>query len=163
MKGSDKVIDSLNALLANELAAIDQYFIHSRLYEDWGLDALYQRLDHEREEETQHSDWLIKRILFLEGTPNLTKRRELIVGSNVTEMMQNDLTLELEVVQAVRDVIKTCEQEQDYQTREILEKLLYDTEEDHVYWLEQQLGLIEKIGLENYIQMQMRADAPAQA
>lgn len=161
MQGSQKVIDSFNRLLANELAAIDQYFIHSRMYEDWGLEKLYSRLEHEREEETQHADWLIKRILFLEGKPNLVKRRDLIIGSNVKEMMQNDLTLELEVVACVREVIALCEQENDYQSRQILEKLLYDTEEDHVYWLEQQLGLISKIGIENYIQSQM-SDSPAQ-
>ncbi|TRX55111.1 bacterioferritin [Thalassomonas sp. M1454] len=159
MKGSQKVIDSFNRLLANELAAIDQYFIHSRMYEDWGLNKLYDRLEHEREEETQHADWLIKRMLFLEGKPNLVKRRDLIIGSDVKEMMANDLTLELEVVACVREVIAICEQEQDYQSREILEKLLYDTEEDHVYWLEQQLGLIDKIGIENYIQSQM-GDSP---
>ena len=160
MQGSQKVIDSFNSLLANELAAIDQYFIHSRMYEDWGLNKLYQRLEHEREEETQHADWLIKRMLFLEGKPNLVKRRDLIIGGDVRQMMANDLTLELEVVQCVRDVIAICEQEHDYQSREILEKLLYDTEEDHVYWLEQQLGLIDKIGIENYIQSQM-GDSPS--
>ncbi len=155
MQGSQKVIDSFNRLLANELAAIDQYFIHSRMYEDWGLNKLYQRLEHEREEETLHADWLIKRMLFLEGKPNLVNRRDLLIGADVKTMMSNDLILELEVVQAVRDVITICEQEHDYQSREILEKLLYDTEEDHVYWLEQQLGLIDKIGIKNYIQAQM--------
>lgn len=155
MKGSQKVIDSLNALLMNELAAIDQYFIHSRMYDDWGLDKLYVRLNHEMEEETQHSDWLIKRILFLEGVPCMTKRRELLVGKDVRSMMANDLTLELEVVSSVRDAIAICEAEGDYQTREMLEKLLFDTEEDHVYWLEQQLGLMEKIGMQNYYQSQM--------
>ena len=155
MQGKQRVIDSLNTLLANELAAIDQYFIHSRMYEDWGLNKLYTRLEHERDEETQHADWLIKRILFLEGVPNMSKRRDLLIGKDVKEMMANDLTLELEVVDCVKDVIKICEQEQDYQTREVLEKLLFDTEEDHVYWLEQQLGLIDKIGVENYQQSQM--------
>ncbi|MEH6452071.1 MAG: bacterioferritin [Psychromonas sp.] len=161
MKGSQKVIDSFNHLLENELAAIDQYFIHSRMYEDWGLNKLYTRLEHEREEETEHADWLIKRILFLEGKPNLVKRRDLIIGSEVKQMMANDLLLEMEVVAAVREVIAICEQESDFQSREILEKLLYDTEEDHVYWLEQQLGLIDKIGIENYIQSQM-GDSPVE-
>ncbi|QFU06497.1 Bacterioferritin (plasmid) [Pseudoalteromonas sp. THAF3] len=155
MQGKQRVIDAFNKLLANELAAIDQYFIHSRMYEDWGLNKLYERLEHERDEETQHADWLIKRILFLEGVPDLTKRRALLVGSNVKEMMANDLKLELEVVQCVKETIKICEEEQDYQSREVLEKLLFDTEEDHVYWLEQQLGLIEKIGIQNYQQSQM--------
>ncbi len=155
MQGKQRVIDSLNKLLANELAAIDQYFIHSRMYEDWGLNKLYVRLEHEREEETEHADWLIKRILFLEGVPNMTKRRDLLVGKDVKEMMANDLILELEVVQSVKETIKICEEEQDYQSREVLEKLLFDTEEDHVYWLEQQLGLIDKIGIQNYLQSQM--------
>ena len=155
MKGSQKVIDSLNALLANELAAIDQYFIHSRMYDDWGLNKLYERLNHEMEEETQHSDWLIKRILFLEGVPCMTKRRDLLIGSDLRSMISNDLTLELEVVSSVRSAIAVCESEADYQTREILEKLLFDTEEDHVYWLEQQLGLMDKIGMQNYYQSQM--------
>lgn len=155
MKGSQRVIDSLNALLANELAAIDQYFIHSRMYDDWGLNKLYERLNHEMEEETQHSDWLIKRILFLEGVPCMTKRRDLLIGSDLRTMISNDLTLELEVVSSVRNAIAVCESEADYQTREILEKLLFDTEEDHVYWLEQQLGLMEKIGMQNYYQSQM--------
>ncbi|TKB46304.1 bacterioferritin [Thalassotalea mangrovi] len=155
MKGNKKVIEGFNALLANELAAIDQYFIHSRMYDDWGLNRLYQRLDHEREEETEHADFLIKRMLFLEGTPNMVKRRDLMIGNDVKEMMENDLVLEMEVVQSLKDVIGICEEEQDYQSREILEKLLYDTEEDHVYWLEKQLGLIDKIGMKNYIQSQM--------
>lgn len=155
MKGSQKVIDSLNALLENELAAIDQYFIHSRMYDDWGLSKLYERLNHEMDEEKDHSDWLIKRILFLEGVPCMTKRRELLVGSDVRSMMQNDLTLELEVVTCARNVIAICEEEGDYQTREMLEKLLYDTEEDHVYWLEKQLRLMDTIGEQNYIQSQM--------
>ena len=155
MKGSQKVIDSMNALLENELAAIDQYFIHSRMYDDWGLSKLYDRLNHEMDEEKDHCDWLIKRILFLEGTPCLTKRRDLLVGSDVRSIMQNDLTLELEVVAAVRDVIAICEEEGDYQTREMLEKLLFDTEEDHVYWLEKQLRLMDTIGEQNYIQSQM--------
>lgn len=160
MKGNLNVIDSFNRLLANELAAIDQYFIHSRMYEDWGLNELYERLEHEREEETEHADFLIKRMLFLEGKPNMVKRHDLIIGNNVKEMMENDLVLEMEVVSGLREVIQICEQEHDYQSREILEKLLYDTEEDHVYWLEQQLGLIEKIGIENYIQSKMSGSQP---
>ncbi|TDO99680.1 bacterioferritin [Marinomonas balearica] len=155
MKGSNKVIEALNGLLANELAAIDQYFIHSRMYDDWGLQKLYERLNHEMEEEKDHADWLIKRVLFLEGIPCMTKRRDLLIGSDVKSMMQNDLTLELEVVDCARNAIAVCEQENDYQTREVLEKLLFDTEEDHVYWLEKQLGLMDKIGAQNYHQSQM--------
>ena len=160
MKGNQKVIDAFNMLLANELAAIDQYFIHSRMYDDWGLGKLYERLNHEMAEETEHADMLIKRILFLEGTPNMSKRRDLIIGSDIKSMMQNDLQLEMEVVASVRDVIAICETEHDYQSRETLEKLLFDTEEDHVYWLEQQLGLIDRIGIANYTQSQMSTGTP---
>lgn len=155
MKGNQKIIDAFNGLLANELTAIDQYFVHSRMYEDWGLGKLYERLEHESVEEKEHADLLIKRILFLEGTPNLAKRRDLLIGSDVKSMMENDLVLELEVMQAVRDAITLCEKEGDYQSREVLEKLLVDTEEDHIHWLEQQVGLIDKIGIQNYIQSQM--------
>lgn len=158
MKGSKKVIDSLNGLLHNELAAIDQYFTHSRMYQDWGLDKLFHQLNHEMEEEITHADALIKRILFLEGTPNLSNRRDLLIGSDVPSMLKNDLLLELEVVAALKASISLCESENDYQSREMLEKLLEDTEEDHVYWLEKQLGLIDKIGLQNYIQSHMSGD-----
>lgn len=155
MKGNDKVIASLNGLLHNELAAIDQYFIHSRMYDDWGLDKLFKQLDHEMQEELTHADALIKRILFLEGTPNLKDRRDLLIGDDVISMLKNDLILEMEVVAALKDSISLCEAENDYQSRVMLEKLLEDTEEDHVYWLEKQLCLIDKIGLNNYIQSHM--------
>jgi len=155
MKGNTKVIDSLNGLLHNELAAVDQYFIHSRMYQDWGLDKLYEQLDHEMQEEITHADAIIKRILFLEGRPNLTTRRDLIIGEDVPSMLKNDLILEMEVVTALKDSILLAENEKDYQTREMLLKLLEDTEEDHIYWLEKQLGLISKMGLQNYIQSHM--------
>jgi bacterioferritin len=160
MKGNAKVIESLNGLLHNELAAIDQYFIHSRMYEDFGLDKLCQQLDHEMQEEITHADALIKRILFLEGTPNLKSRRDLLIGKDVPSMLANDLTLEMEVVAALKASITLCESEGDYQSREMLEKLLIDTEEDHVYWLEKQIGLIDKIGLQNYIQSYMGQHLP---
>lgn len=155
MKGNTKVIDSLNGLLHNELAAIDQYFIHSRMYQDWGLDKLFDQLDHEMQEEITHADALIKRILFLEGKPNLANRRDLIIGDDVPSMLKNDLILEMEVVAALKESILLCENKKDYQTREMLLKLLEDTEEDHIYWLEKQLGLIDKMGLQNYIQSHM--------
>ena len=155
MQGNPKIIASLNSLLHNELAAIDQYFIHSRMYEDWGLDKLCKQLDHEMQEEITHADAIIKRILFLEGTPNLKDRRDLLIGNDAPSMLKNDLVLEMEVVTALKECIALCESEGDYQSREMLEKLLFDTEEDHVYWLEKQLGLIDKIGLQNYIQSYM--------
>ena len=148
MKGKTKVIQVLNDLLAGELTAIDQYFVHSRMYEDMGLSKLFERLDHEREEETDHADQMIKRILFLEGKPDLSKREPLNVGDSVPQMLKNDLALEYAV-------INICEKEQDFETREMLLKQLEDSEEDHAYWLEKQLGLIDKIGLPNYLQSQM--------
>ena len=155
MKGKKKVIAQLQKLLAGELAAIDQYFIHSRMYDDWGLNELYERIKHETEEEMQHADALIRRMLFLEATPDLSQRDGLKVGSTVPEMLKNDLALEYAVVENLKEAIAICETEQDYQTREILEKLLVDTEEDHAYWLEKQLALIDKIGMKNYLQSHM--------
>lgn len=155
MKGNKKVIKQLQKLLRSELAARDQYFTHSRMYDDWGLHKLYERLNHEMEEETEHADALIKRILFLEGTPDLSEQDGLRIGKTVPEMLKSDLELEYEVDKALKEAIAVCEQEQDYQSREILEPILADTEEDHAYWLEKQLGLIDKIGLKNYLQSQM--------
>lgn len=155
MRGNKKVIKVLNTLLTGELSAADQYFVHSRMYQDWGLDKLYERIAHESTEELQHADELIQRILFLEGAPDVASRDALEIGSDVPSMLANDLKLELHVVSALKKAIKITEQEQDYQTREILEVLLKDTEEDHTYWLEKQLGLIKKIGLENYLQKQI--------
>ena len=156
MKGNETVIKHLNDLLAGELTAIDQYFIHSRMYEDWGYNKLFERIKHEHEEEIEHATRLIQRILFLEGTPDLSARvPEINVGKNVQKMLKNDLKLEYMVVEHLRDVIAVCEVEKDFETREILEGLLTDTEEDHTYWLEQQLGLIDNIGLKNYLQAQM--------
>ena len=155
MKGNANVIAALNTLLASELSAMDQYFIHSEMYQDWGLNKLYERISHEFEDEKGHAKLLIGRILFLEGTPDLTTRDPIHVGKDVPQMLQSDLQLEYDVAAALKRVIKLCEQEQDYQTREILEKLLDDTEDDHAYWLEKQLGLIKLIGLPNYLQSQI--------
>lgn len=155
MRGNKRIIDTLNQLLAGELTSMDQYFTHSRMYEDWGLSKLYERINHEMDDEKQHADLLIKRILFLQGVPAVGNRSPLKIGKDVREMLKNDLELEYSVITALREAIAACEQEKDYQTREILETMLADTEEDHTYWLEQQLGLIEKIGIENYLQSQM--------
>jgi bacterioferritin len=125
------------------------------MYDDWGLTKLYARLDHEREEETQHADAIIKRILFLGGVPDLNNQDNLKVGSDVISMLKNDLALEYHVVGTLKAGIKLCEEEQDYITRDILKAQLLDTEEDHAYWLEKQLGLIDKIGLQNYLQSQL--------
>ncbi|WP_024871949.1 bacterioferritin [Tolumonas lignilytica] len=155
MQGKPIILAELNKLLAGELSAIDQYFIHSRMYQDWGYSKLYERISHESDEEKQHASWIIERILFLEGTPEMTVREPLHVGRTVPEMLQNDLELEYSVVKNLKAAIKLCEDEQDYQTREMLEKQLEDTEIDHAYWLEKQLRLIDQIGLQNYLQSQI--------
>lgn len=155
MKGDAKIIEQLNKLIAGELTAIDQYFVHSRMYENWGLKKLYERIEHERVEEVGHAAMLIQRVLFLEGAPNVAAREPLKVGRDVPGMLKNDLDLELSVIGALKGAIAACESAHDYQTREILEKMLEDTEEDHAHWLEQQLWLIEKTGLQNYLQTQL--------
>lgn len=155
MKGDAKIIEQLNRLLAGELTAIDQYFCHSRMYQNWGLNKLYERIEHERSDEVGHAEALIQRILFLEGTPNLAQREPLRIGKDVPQMLKHDLDLEFSVIAALKGAIAACESVHDYQTREILEKVLEDTEEDHAHWLEQQLWLIEKTGLQNYLQTQM--------
>ncbi len=155
MKGDTKLIGMLNQLLEGELTAADQYFLHSRMYENWGLTKLYERIAHERDDELQHADVLIKRILFLEGDPDLSKRSPLRIGKTVPEMLRNDLELEYEVTRALKEVIAYAEQIRDYVTRDLLVAMLDDTEQDHAHWLEQQLGLIDRLGLENYLQSQL--------
>ena len=154
MKGNAEILATLNALLQGEMTAVDQYFIHSRMYKDQGLHKLFERLKHETEEEFEHATALIRRILFLEGVPDLGKRDPLNIGHDAPSMLRSDLAYEYKVVADLKAAIALCEQHQDYGTRELLEKLLEDTEEDHAYWLEQQLGLIDKMGLENYLQAQ---------
>ena len=155
MQGKQNVIDALNRLLKNELTAMDQYFIHSRMYQDWGLNKLFERIDHEFDDEKHHASLLVERILFLEGTPNVSQRDPLMIGSDVTSMLENDLKVEYLVDTLLKDTIALCEQEQDYVTRNMLKTLIDETEMDHAYWLERQLGLIKKIGLANYQQSQM--------
>ncbi len=155
MKGNTQVIEKLNELLAGELSAMDQYFVHSRMYQDWGLEKLYVRIDHEFDDEKQHAAALIERILFLEGTPDMVTRLPINIGKDVPAMLQSDLNLEYKVVEDLRSVMAFCESVQDYVTRDILLKMLDDTEEDHAHWLEQQLGMINRIGLPNYLQSQM--------
>jgi bacterioferritin len=155
MQGKKVIIDQLNALLAYELAAMDQYFIHSQMYQDWGFSKLYTRISHEFDDEKGHATKLIERMLFLEGTPNMVDRDGLMIGSDVPSMLESDLRVEYAVAQALKDTISICETEQDYVTRDMLLILLDDTEMDHAYWLEQQIGLIKRLGLSNYLQSQM--------
>lgn len=155
MKGNQTIISGLNALLAYELAAMDQYFIHSQMYQDWGLNKLYERIDHEFDDERGHATKLIERMLFLEGKPDMQTRTGLKIGDDVQAMLESDLRVEYEVDAKLREVIALCEQERDYVTRDMLIELLDDTEMDHARWLEQQLNLIKLLGLSNYLQAQM--------
>ena len=154
MKGDKAVIDYMNELLAGELAARDQYFIHSRMYAEWGFNKLFERLNHEMAEETEHAEQFVRRILMLEGTSTVVPTG-LNIGSDLVSMLKADLNTELEVREALKKGIKLCEEKQDYVTRDIMVKQLSDTEEDHAHWLEQQLRLIEMVGLENYKQSQL--------
>lgn len=154
MRGNPEVIDYLNMLIGGELAARDQYLIHSRMYEDWGLSKIYERIDHEMQEEAAHADAIIRRVLFLGGIPNM-ERDSIDVGSDVCTCLKADLALEYHVREKLARGIQLCEEKGDYISRDMLRQQLSDTEEDHTYWLEKQLGLIELIGLQNYIQSQI--------
>lgn len=155
MKGHQEVIDALNGLLTGELSAMDQYFVHARMYEDWGLNELYERIAHESDDEREHAAKLVSRILFLEGTPDVASREKLNIGKDVEAMLKSDLAYEYKVADNLRRVIALCETKGDYVTRELLQQLLEETEDDHLYWLEKQLGLIDRIGLPNYLQSKM--------
>lgn len=155
MQGSQQVIDVLKQLLAGELAARDQYFAHSRLCADWGLAKLAEHYEHERQEESEHADAIIQRLLFLDTIPDLNQQDRINLGTDVPSMLKNDLQLEYQVQAALKAAIQICETQQDYVSREMLRVQLSDTEEDHAYWLEKQLGLIDKIGLPNYLQSQL--------
>ncbi len=154
MKGHPEIVDYLIFLLRGELAARDQYFIHSRRYEDMGLKLLHERIHHEMEEETQHADALLKRILFLEGTPDMTPDA-FEAGDTVETMLQRDLDVEYAVRGNLAKGVVLCEKHGDYVTRDILVAQLKDTEEDHTHWLEQQLRLIRMLGLPLYLQSRM--------
>lgn len=157
MKGHAEIVEYLNFLLRGELAARDQYFLHSRRYEDLGLNELYERINHEMEEETEHADAILRRILFLEGEPDM-RPDPIEPGGTLEEMLRKDLDLEYSVRGNLAKGIALCEKHNDYVTREILVKQQADTEEDHTYWLEKQLRLIEMVGMQNYQQKRMGED-----
>ena len=154
MQGQAQVVDYLKTLLKGELAARDQYFLHSRMYADWGFNKLYERINHEMEEETQHADVLLQRILFLQGTPDMTPE-PINPGTDVPSMLRSDLALEYNARAALAQAIELCEHAGDYVTRAPPVAQLHDPAADHAYWLEQQLRLIDRIGLQNYLQSQM--------
>ncbi|MGM0914373.1 MAG: bacterioferritin [Pseudomonadota bacterium] len=155
MKGDSKVIEHLNRALGNELVAINQYFLHAKMYKDWGLQKLAKWEYDESIEEMQHADKLIERILFLEGIPNLQDLGKLHIGENVREMLESDLKIEHEGRNDYIEAIGYCEQVKDYVTRDLFRDLLAD-EEGHIDHIETELGLIDKVGIENYLLKQMQ-------
>ena len=161
MKTQDaQIIEYLNRVLKNELTAINQYFLHAKILADQGLHRLAHKERQESIEEMQHADMLMERILFLEGLPNLQALGKLLIGENVEEMLRCDLKTEMIAIPLLREAVAFAEQVSDYVTRALLEKILQN-EEEHVDWLETQLGLIKKVGVANYLQSQMHGDGGA--
>jgi len=154
MKGDKQVIVHLNKILANELIAINQYFLHAKMYKDWGLKELAEFTRHESIDEMKHADKLIERILFLEGLPNLQDLGKLNIGENTEEMLHCDLALEMRAIPDLRAAIEHCDSVRDFVSSELLEDIL-ESEEEHVDWIETQLSLIEKVGIQNYLQEKM--------
>lgn len=157
MKGSQAIIDALNSVLTKELTAINQYFLHARMLQNWGLDKL-GRLEYKASiDEMKHADELIKRILFLEGLPNLQKIDRIRIGQTVQEVMEADLEVENEAIPHLKKCIKLAESESDYVTRDLFLHIL-ESEEEHVDWLETQVGLVKQVGIQNYIQSQIEME-----
>jgi len=154
MKGNPDVIALLNKTLGNELIAINQYFLHAKMYKDWGMTNLAEYEYHESIDEMKHADMLVDRILFLEGLPNMQDLGALRIGENTKEMLECDLALEYDAVPDLKEGIVVAEKAGDFISRDLFKKIL-DSEEEHIDWLETQLSLIDKMGIENYIQAQI--------
>jgi bacterioferritin len=154
VKGNQQVLDALNRALTVELTAINQYFCQAKMCQNWGFLKLYRKHYHESLGEMKHAEMLIERILFLEGTPEIARYDVIRVGTNVKEQFENDLRLELSGVKLYNEVIALCNQIGDHGSRDLIEPILRESEE-HVDWLETQLGLIEAVGLQNYLTEQM--------
>jgi bacterioferritin len=156
--GDAEVIDLLNIVLKNELTSINQYFLHSRMLADWGLSELAKKEHDESIDEMKHADRLIRRILFLGGLPNLQDLGKLMIGENVQEVLRCDLMLEQHAVADLRIAVPHCEKVKDFVTRELFVDIL-ENEEQHIDWLQTQFRLIEQMGIENYTQLQTRANS----
>lgn len=154
MKGNPKVLESLNKILTIELTSINQYFLHARMYKNWGLEELNERCYKKSIKDMKQADDIIERILFLEGLPNLQDLGKLYIGEHTEEMLSLDMRFELEQIPVLKDAIALCEQEQDYVSRELLENIL-EYEEDYVDWIETQEYLIKNAGIQNYLQSQV--------
>ena len=156
MKGDPKVIEFLNQALTNELTAINQYWLHYRVLADWGVTKLAEYERHESIDEMKHADVLAERILFLGGLPNFQAIHKLKVGETVEEILKADLAVEMEAIPLLKDAIAHCETVRDYTSREIFERIL-ESEEEHVDFLETQFDMIERMGLQNYVQLNSKA------
>ena len=158
MRGDPKVLEFLNLALKNELTAVNQYFLHARIFGNWGLKKLEKYEYGESIDEMKHADKLIKRILFLGGLPNLQDLGKLMIGENVREVITCDLSLEMRGVPDLKNAIARCEVVKDYVSRELFTDIL-ESEEEHIDWLQTQLRLIEQMGIENFVQLQTRPNA----
>ncbi len=156
MQGDTKVIEQLNKCLANELVAINQYFLHARMFKNWGFEAL-DKVEYKKSiKDMKQADKIIERVLFLEGLPNLQKLGKLQIGENPLEMLKSDLQLQITTLQELRDTIALCETHSDYVSRDMLAEIL-EYEEEHMDWIETQLDLVNKVSIENYLQSMMHA------